>query len=102
MKKLYLILLIFTSHYIFSQFDFYGPEPFNDILDNPFSSSWTPSNLSSFENRKYIVILDDISQSNIVALSATNKEQVELNPISNTLQALVLIAEQNYSAMAHN
>ena len=83
MKKLYLILLIFTSNNIFSQFDFYGPEPFNDILDNSFLSSWTPSNLSSFENRKYIVILDDISQSNIVALSATNKEQVELNSISN-------------------
>ena len=65
MKKLFLIFLVFISYNIFSQFDFYGPESFNDILDNSFSTSWTPSSLSSIENRKYIVILDDISQTNI-------------------------------------
>ena len=57
MKKLFLIFLVFISFNTISQFNFYGPEPFNDILDNSFSTSWTPSNLSSFENRKYIVIL---------------------------------------------
>ena len=83
MKKLVLILSIFISHNNFSQFDFYGPEPFNNILNNSFSTSWTPSNLNLIENRKYIVILDDVSQSNIVSLNATNKEQVELSTISN-------------------
>ena len=83
MKKLVLILSIFISHNNFSQFDFYGPDPFNNILNNPFSTSWTPSNLNLIENRKYIVILDDVSQSNIISLNATNKEQVELSAISN-------------------
>ena len=83
MKKLFLIFLVFISYNIFSQFDFYGPESFNDILDNSFSTSWTPSSLSSIENRKYIVILDDISQTNIISLNANNKQQVELSTISN-------------------
>ena len=83
MKKLFLIFLVFISYNIFSQFDFYGPESFNDILDNSFSTSWTPSSLNSLENRKYIVILDNISQTNVVSLNAANKEQVELSSISN-------------------
>ena len=83
MNKLFLIFSIFISYNTFSQFDFYGPEPFNDILNNPFSTSWTPSSLNSLENRKYIVILDDISQTNVVSLNAANKEQVELSSISN-------------------
>ena len=77
MKKLFLIFLLSISHNYFSQFNFYGPEPFNDVLGNSFSTTWTPSNLNSIENRKYIVILDEVSQSNIVSLNATNKEQVE-------------------------
>ena len=83
MKKLFLIVSIFISFNVFCQFDFYGPEPFNDILNNSFSTSWTPSSLNSLENRKYIVILDDISQTNVVSLNAANKEQVELSSISN-------------------
>ncbi len=83
MKKLFLIFLVFISFNTISQFNFYGPEPFNDILDNSFSTSWTPSNLSSFENRKYIVILDGVSQTNVVSLNSTNKEQVEISTISN-------------------
>ena len=83
MNKLFIIFSIFISYNTFSQFDFYGPEPFNDILNNSFSTSWTPSSLNSLENRKYIVILDDISQTNVVSLNAANKEQIELSSISN-------------------
>ena len=83
MKKLFLIFLVFISFNTISQFNFYGPEPFNDILDNSFSTSWTPSNLSSFENRKYIVILDGVSQTNVVSLNSTNQDQVEISTISN-------------------
>ena len=83
MKKLFLIFLVFISFNTISQFNFYGPESFNDILDNSFSTSWTPSNLSSFENRKYIVILDGVSQTNVVSLNSTNKDQVEISTISN-------------------
>ena len=57
---------------VFAQFNFYGPQPFDQILDNSFSTSWTPAPISTIENRKYIVILDQATMSNVVNLNASN------------------------------
>ena len=77
---LFIALIPFTG---FAQFDFYGPEPFGDILDNTFSKSWTPSALSSIENKKYVVILDQATQSNVISIGATDIKLIEYNSLSN-------------------
>ncbi|MDC1221100.1 T9SS type A sorting domain-containing protein [Salibacteraceae bacterium] len=82
MKHLLLIIALIPFAG-FAQFDFYGPEPFGDILDNTFTQSWTPSALSSIENKKYVVILDQATQSNVVSIGATDIELIEYNPIAN-------------------
>ena len=82
MNKITLLLAIFPSIF-FSQFNFYGPEPFGQILDNNFSSSWTPSALSIIENRKYVVILDQATMSNVVSLSTSSIEAIEYTPLTN-------------------
>ena len=68
---------------VFAQFNFYGPQPFDQILDNSFSTSWTPAPISTIENRKYIVILDQATMSNVVNLNASNIETIEYSLISN-------------------
>ena len=42
-----------------AQFDFYGPQAFDQILENSYEKSWTPNALSTIENRDYIVLLDE-------------------------------------------
>lgn len=82
MKKITFLLAIMPSM-VFAQFNFYGPQPFDQILDNSFSTSWTPAPISTIENRKYIVILDQATMSNVVNLNASNIETIEYSLISN-------------------
>lgn len=86
MKKILLILLIIPL-VASAQFDFYGPQPFDQILNNNFSTSWTPTAISSIENRKFVVILDQSTMSNVMSLSASNIEGVQYNSISNIIGA---------------
>jgi hypothetical protein len=65
-----------------AQIDYYGPEPFGDILENSFTQAWTPSAISSIDNKKYIVILDQATQSNVIALNATDIETIEVVPLT--------------------
>ena len=65
------------------QFDFYGPKPFNDILTSQINNAtWSPISINSIENKKYIVILDQATQSNVITLNQFNIEQVEMDSIS--------------------
>ncbi len=52
-------------------FDFYGPQPFGEILENSFNKTWSPSAVSGIENRSYVVLLDE-SKSNAIQLDGTN------------------------------
>jgi len=61
MKQIAIIGLLFTlnsSTSVSQEFDFYGPEPFGEILDNSFTKEWTPTAISEIENRKYFLILN--------------------------------------------
>mgnify|MGYP002884496154 CR=1 FL=1 len=53
------------------QFDFYGPQAFDQILERNYQKSWTPTALSSFENLSYILLMDQ-SKSKVVAIDADN------------------------------
>ena len=104
MNKLTTFLAI-IPYIVMAQFNFYGPEPFNQILNNSFSTSWTPSALSNTENRKYVVMLDQLTLSNYVSLGSSNIESIEYNPITtitgpsatykSVLNAIFQIVDQN-------
>ena len=94
MKKLvFLVALIPTL--LLAQFDFYGPKPFNKILDQKFTANWTPTALSNIVNRKYVVILDQATKSNVLSLSATNIAAIEntsltaINGVNATYKSLM-------------
>ena len=54
--KYLLFLIAIIPNMANAQFDFYGPEPFGEILDNRYTQTWNPKALPSIENKKYIVI----------------------------------------------
>ncbi|MEQ9266386.1 MAG: T9SS type A sorting domain-containing protein [Balneolaceae bacterium] len=62
MKRVLALLVIILSTGVTdikSQiFDYYGPKPFGEILDDSFNKPWTPTALSEIENRKYFVLLN--------------------------------------------
>lgn len=63
------------------QFDYYGPAPFGEILDQPFSqSSWTPETIPSIENRKYVVLLD-AGMNNAIVLDGNDQSKLALSGI---------------------
>ncbi len=80
-KVLFTIIALLSQSLVFSQFDFYGPEQFGDILNNSFTQTWSPSNVSSIENRKYLVILDQATQSKAVMLNNSDKTILEVNSV---------------------
>ena len=94
MKKIvFLVALIPTL--LSAQFDFYGPKPFHKILDQKFTANWTPTALSNIVNRKYVVILDQATKSNVLSLSTTNIEAIEntsltaINGVNATYKSLM-------------
>ncbi len=105
MKRYLLLLAAIIPTMVSAQFDFYGPAPFGDILNTSFTSSWTPNALSTIENKKYVVILDAATQSNVVSINSTSIEQIEYTSITNitgasatygsTLRSIFQIVDEN-------
>ncbi|HCX21696.1 MAG: hypothetical protein CMB80_21815 [Flammeovirgaceae bacterium] len=65
----FIICAFFNVHS--QQFDFYGPEPFDQILERSYQRSWTPTTLSDFENLSYVLIMDQ-SKTKVIAIDAEN------------------------------
>lgn len=82
LNLLFFGLFILSTNFGFSQFDYYGPEPFADILNKGFNQSWTPNTISTIENRKFVVLLDEATKSNAITINASSIEQIELTPIT--------------------
>ena len=78
-----MIALLALPNTASAQIDYYGPVSFGDILNNSFTKSWIPSAISSIANKKYIVILDQATKSNVIALNATDIETIEVVPLTN-------------------
>tara|TARA_B110000879_G_C11174179_1_gene515096 strand:- start:1928 stop:4078 length:2151 start_codon:yes stop_codon:yes gene_type:complete len=76
--KLLAVATIFLRIIGFSQVDYYGPESFGEILDNSFSQTWTPSAVASIDNKKYVVILDQATKSNVIALNSSAIETIDV------------------------
>ena len=74
--------------------DFYGPKSFGKILDVSFEKAWTPTALSSVENRKYIILLDEAKANAITFSSDADISNLSLTPITN-----VNASEATYSSM---
>ena len=87
MKKIILLLLVVPS-LTMAQIDFFGPQPFDQILQNSFSTSWTPSALAEIENRKYVVIIDQSTMSNVISISNSSIETIEYGSITNVTGTL--------------
>jgi len=82
MRKIYLAMLTLASFKISSQsFDIYGPKPFQQVLENNFSTSWTPTALPAVQNLKYVVLLDAGSTSTAVMLANTDRFKLNVNSI---------------------
>lgn len=82
MKRICTIIAIIICYSVSGQsFDYYGPKPFSDILENSFNKVWTPSPISSITNKKYVVILDATTKSNVIMFNDSDISSVELNPI---------------------
>lgn len=82
MKRIALLLLLLPGGLVFGQpFDYYGPQPFGEILNNSFAQSWTPTSVAAIENRKYVVLLDAATQSVAVMQSASDVSAVSAVPV---------------------
>lgn len=95
MKKLIYLFFAFLATTASGQiFDYYGPAPFGEILERSFDKPWIPTAISGFENKKYIIILDE-TQSNAIMLDANNinlanlKSIDEVNGLSSTYGSLM-------------
>ena len=87
LSKLFLVLAFIVPHLTFSQFDYYGPQQFGGILENSFTQSWTPASISSIENLKYVVILDQATKSTAFMLNSSNNSALEINAIDSVAGA---------------
>ena len=79
--KLLVALITLLPSLAFGQFDFYGPQQFGDILNNSYNPPWTPSNLSAISNLKYMIIVDQATQTQAVMLNTTDNGILEINSI---------------------
>lgn len=71
MKKSLLILLFCLGLTTQAQeFDYYGPQSFDALIDLSFEKDWTPAAISSFSNLKYVVILDEASKATALTIGA--------------------------------
>lgn len=84
MKNYILIIALFISGNLLAQeFDYYGPQPFDQILENTFNQPWTPQPLSSIENRKYMVILDEATKSTAIQQNTSDITAVSMTDLMN-------------------
>ena len=84
MKNLFTLLLFFASWSCLGQdIDYYGPKSFGEILDVSFEKAWTPSALSSIENRKYMILLDAAKANAVTFSSDANISTLSMTPIAN-------------------
>lgn len=84
MKKVYLILVFFTTSWLQAQnFDVYGPKPFNEILEDSFVKPWTPSAISTVENLAYVILLDAETKLNAVMLDANDASKLNILDVVN-------------------
>ncbi|MEO9475713.1 MAG: T9SS type A sorting domain-containing protein [Cyclobacteriaceae bacterium] len=98
MKKILILAITLQYFSAFGQvFDFYGPKPFGEILDNSFNKSWTPTEISAIENRKYIALLDAATKSQVISLSASDLSVATLSSIDQ-----VHGAGSTYGSMLHS
>ncbi|MEQ8473612.1 MAG: T9SS type A sorting domain-containing protein [Marinoscillum sp.] len=71
MKAIFRLLLIISVIPVSAQdFDYYGPQPFGEILNNSFNFLGTPSSISSIDNKKYVVILDAETKSKLIRIGS--------------------------------
>ncbi|MBO6523860.1 MAG: T9SS type A sorting domain-containing protein [Balneolaceae bacterium] len=88
MKKITLLLFCLIPSALYSQiFDYYGPQPFGEILDNDFAISWTPATISDIENRKYVVLLDAETKTTAIGIGEsdlTSLKMIQLENITDT------------------
>jgi len=63
--------------------DFYGPKSFGEILNTNFQKAWTPIALSSIENRKYMILLDNARANAITFSSDADISSLSMTPIAN-------------------
>ncbi|MAJ51734.1 MAG: hypothetical protein CMB82_09000 [Flammeovirgaceae bacterium] len=84
MKNLLTLFFSLTSWVCFGQdIDYYGPKSFGEILDVSFEKAWTPTALSSVENRKYMILLDAAKANAITFSSDADISTLSLTPITN-------------------
>lgn len=77
------LLFLFTSLATFSQsIDVVGPKPFSDVLQQSFTTSWTPSALGAIENRSYFILLDEATQQSAVVLDGSDMSKLNIENIS--------------------
>ncbi len=85
MKRIVIIAFLFVlcPQVSTSQaFDFYGPEPFGEVLDNSFNQAWTPVALSEIDNRSYFVLLNtEKTHAFVLNESDFSIESVELTAV---------------------
>jgi len=81
MKKITLLLFLLTPFILCAQFDFHGPATFDHILSQKIDASWTPSAISAIKNRKYVVILDEQTQSKAIMIGANDKSILKIQSI---------------------
>ena len=62
--------------------DVHGPIPFAQILDSDFPGSWTPTAISTIENRRHVLLLDAATQSLALSIDATSPTDLTVVDVS--------------------
>ncbi len=85
MRKLNLILLLVVPFCALGQhFDYYGPAPFAEVLNQSYSREWTPQAVPALENRAYLVILNE-AKDKVIMLDQDNVNNLNLADLSSFL-----------------
>jgi hypothetical protein len=84
--KIFLTLLL-TLSFGFGSFaqdiDYYGPQPFGEVLKRSFDKTWTPTAISAIENRKYMILLDAAKANAVTFSSDADISTLSMTPIAN-------------------
>lgn len=83
MKKFYSLLVALSIYSAQAQdLDVFGPEPFDDILDNSFTKSWTPTALTAIGDREYFVLLDAATKLKVLAADGSDASKLKITDVA--------------------
>jgi hypothetical protein len=76
------IMAVFLLPAISVGMDVYGPKPFDQILESNLNKTWTPSPISSIQNREHVILIDAATSSFCLKVNESDPSLLEVGDVS--------------------